>query len=112
MARVFFRIVKTDPPRRRDFLSNQGKRGVPRPDLPRALRRLWDGLSVHETEEQSRRQAHENPWLGAFVAELRIPDRTSAVVHWERTVPANEAHQTLWGDPDELLRYVVRVVPI
>lgn len=112
MARTVYRIVKADPPTRRDFSSNRAKRGDPRPDLPPALRRLWDGISVHDAEARSRRQAAETPWTGSFVAELRIPDRTRTPVRWERTVPGNEGHHTLWGDPDELLSFVVRVVQV
>jgi hypothetical protein len=111
VARTFFRIVKTTPPTRRDFASNQEKRGDPRPHLPQHLRRLWNGLSIHATEAQSRRQARENPWLGRYIAELQIPDHPLRPMRWERTVPSNEGHYTLWGDADELLNYVTRVVP-
>jgi hypothetical protein len=110
--RTLYRIVKTNPPSRRDFLSNQARRGDPKPELPPALRRLWDGISVHGTEAQSRRQAMETPWTGAFIAELRIPDRTVAPMHWERTIPGNEGHHTLWGNPDELLLCVTRVISV
>jgi hypothetical protein len=109
---TFFRIVRNDPPTRRDFLSNQARRGDPRPDLPPYLRRLWDGLSVHATEEASRRQAKENPYLGSFIAEVRIPDEHPASVRWERTIPRNAEHHTLWGEADTLLTWVVRVVPV
>ena len=33
-------------------------------------------------------------------------------VRWERTIPDNEGHHTLWGDADELLGYVVPVIPV
>ena len=33
-------------------------------------------------------------------------------VRWELTIPNNEGHHRLWGDADELLRYVVRVIPV
>lgn len=51
----------------------------------------------------------ENRRLGSFVAEVRIPEHARTSVRWERTIPANPGHYTLWGDPDELLGYVVHV---
>ena len=111
-GRTLYRIVKTNPPTRRDFLSNQARRGDPKPDLPPAVRRLWDGISVHETELPSRRQAQETPWTGGFIAELRISEQTTAPVHWERTILGNEGHHTLWGNLDELLSLVTRVVSV
>jgi len=112
VARSFYRIVKHDPPNRRDFLSNRATRGEPRPDLPIHLRRLWDGLSVHDSLEQARRQAREAPWLGTRIAVLVVPEGAEAGLRWERTIPNNPGHYTLWGDPDDLLRQVERVVPI
>ncbi len=106
----FYRIVKTDPPVRRDFLSNQARRGEPKPDLPPPLRRLWDGLSVHDTLTESLRQAREIPWLGGYVAELLVSREGECACRWERTVTHNQGHFTLWGDPDDLLGCVVRVV--
>jgi hypothetical protein len=112
MARAFFRIVQTNPPTRWDLLSNQVRRGDPRPGLPVEIRNLWDGLSVHATEEQSRRQARKHPPLGACIAELHIPEEASGAVRWQRTIPRNSGHYTVWCDPDALLGYAVRVIPV
>lgn len=112
MARTFFRIVQTNPPTRRDFLSNQERQREPRPGTSEEVRQVWDGLSVHETEAQSRRQVREFPRLGAFVAELRIPDQRVGPIRWQRTFSRNPGHYTLWGDSDELLGYVVNIVPV
>lgn len=110
--RSFFRIVKANPPGRRDILSNQGRRGEFPPHLPSHLRRLWDGISVHDSLDHARRQARETPWLGSYVAEIKVPDGASARIRWERTILNNAGHHTLWGDPDDLLGFVVAVVPV
>lgn len=112
MARSFYRIVRRDRPTRRDFLSNRAKRGEPRPDLPERLQVLWDGLSVHDSLEQARRQAREAPWLGTQIAVIVVPEGADGSIRWERTIPNNPGHHTLWGDPDDLLGCVERVVPV
>jgi hypothetical protein len=110
--RTLYRIVKRNPPSRRDFLANQARRGDFPFHLPPLLRRLWDGISVHDTAANARRQAVETPWLGSFIAELRLPEPPPAGIRWERTVRNNEGHHTLWGDPETLLGYVTGVVPV
>ena len=112
MARTFFRLVKSATPRQRDFFSNETKRGAPVPDLAPHLQRLWDGISVHETEAQARRQARETPWLGRYIAELHVPEPPPGGMRWERTIAGNDGHFTLWGDPKALLSYVVQVIPV
>jgi len=112
MARAFYRIARTNPPTHRDFLSNQARQREPRPGSPDELRQVWDGLSVHETEAQSRRQAREFPRLGSYIAEMRIPDQPAGPIRWQRTFSRNPGHYTLWGDPDELLAFVVSIVPV
>ena len=108
----FYRIVKANPPTRRDFLSNRAGRGEPRPDLPSPLQRLWDGISVHDTLADSLRQVQEHPRLGGYIAELEAPKPGGQSVRWERTIANNAGHFTLWGDPDELLGCVVRIIPV
>jgi hypothetical protein len=112
MTRTFYRIVKHNPPRRQDFISNFEKRGKVPPDLPSHLLRLWDGLSVHETEAHAQRQARETPWLGSFIAEVSLPEQALPSVRWERTIPRNPGHYTLWGNADDLLLRVSRTLPI
>lgn len=107
-----FRILKSNVATRRDFMSNQEKRGHPRPELPPHLRPLWSGISVHQTEAQSRRQAVELPRLGKYLAELHLPEDETQSFRWERTIPHNDGHVTLWGDADSLLACVVRIVAI
>ena len=108
VARSFFRIVKTDPPTLRDFLSDR-ERGRPQP-RDSELRRLHDGLSVYATLAQARRKARAFPVLGRHVAELRIPP--DAPIRYERTLLGSAGHHTIWGEPDELRRCVVSVDPV
>lgn len=104
--RLLHRIVRTDPPTRDDFLSNEAK-GNPPPDDP-ARRAVWGRLSVYSTEAQARRKRRASPVLGRFVAVLRVP--TDGSVRVERTL-GGDGHHTVWGAPDKLLALVVAVVP-
>lgn len=105
--RSFFRIVTTVPATADDFSSNLVKRGPVPVRLQERLRALWDGISVHDTVEESRRQLREMPRLGCAIAELAVPD--DAAVRIERTVPNNPGHHTLWADPNLLLSLVVAI---
>jgi hypothetical protein len=69
--RLFYRIVRTDPPGLQDFTSNRalGKQ-VP---LDPEQAALWDGLSVQSTLAQARRRRRASPMLGICIAVLRIP---------------------------------------
>lgn len=106
--RTFYRIVKVNPPTRQDFLSAQALgRTVPRGDPE--LARLWDGLSVWQTEAQARRKARGVPEIGEYIAELQFPDDGS--LRYRRTLQSR-GHHTLWVDPDVALARVISVVPV
>lgn len=107
--RVFYRIVLTAPPTRRDFISDEELGKPPRSADP-FVQRVWSGISVYQTEDQARRKAQTYRWLGRYIASLRIP--TNAPVRIERTFPRSAGHHTLWSDAEEALRYVVGVVPV
>jgi hypothetical protein len=98
----FFRIVRSDPPTRDDFLSNEAKGKRARGNDPEVLR-LWSGISVYDSPRRARATARIFPYLGISIAELSVPDDGSIV--WERTT-AGPGHYTLWGDPDRLLSCV------
>ncbi len=102
MERIFYRVVRTDPPTRNDFLS-QRDLGVPLRD-PND-RELWEGVSVQATEQQARKRARL-PGFGRFIAEIAVPDGGAIV--WRRT-GRQPGHHTLWANPDELLTRVTRV---
>ena len=105
--RTFWRIVRTDPSMVRDFLSSEAQGLPPRDHDPDTLR-LWSGISVYSTPLQARRTATTYPFLGRYLADLRIVD--DAGIRWEKT--RGRGHHTLWGDPQAILNCVVRVVPV
>lgn len=101
---VVYRVVRTDPPAKRDFLSPAalGRRFAD----PRQ-RELADGISVFATEVQARRQARRYQ-LGGHIAELHLP-RSCEI---RRTLRRTAGHHTVHADADALLASVVRVVPV
>ena len=107
--RLFYRIVRTNPPTQADFVSNAAQGKQPRHPDPEILR-LWDGLSAYSTVEQARIAARLFPRLGRYIAALRVPEHGS--VRFEQTRDPAEGHFTLWGEPDQLLALVVNVVPV
>lgn len=108
-GRIFYRIVRTDPPELDDFLS-YAARGRPAPNNDAATTRLWDGISVYDRESRARRKGKGFPWRGrGYIADLHLAD--DIVISVERT-GRSSGHFTLWGDPQSILRCVARVVPI
>lgn len=105
--RTFWRIVRTNPPSVRDFLSNEAQGRIPRDNNPETLR-LWSGISVYATRLQAQRTAMTYPFLGGFLAELRISDTDP--FRWEKT--RGRGHHTLWGEARLMLPRVVAVVPV
>lgn len=70
--------------------------------------RLWDGLSAYATPAQARRKARGAPYLGQYIAEIRIPD--DALARFEKT--GGPGHYTLWADPAHVLSWVVSIVSV
>jgi hypothetical protein len=105
MARIFYRVVKADPPTAEDFTSNEAL-GKPfrHPDASR--RRLWGGLSCWATEAGARRNARRYRAQGAYVARIDLED--GSPIRVERTL--GPGHYTLWGEPSDFLARVVSVV--
>jgi hypothetical protein len=106
---ILFHIVESDPPTIDDFLSNAAKGRVPRRPLTSEEQELWRGVSAYESWALARRKAGMSPWLGAYVAELRIPPDSS--IRMRRTT-SSRGHWTLWGSPEELLACVVSVTSL
>jgi hypothetical protein len=106
-TRRLWRIARTDPPTRDDFVS-RAARGEPSPDDPEATR-LWDGLSVYDTQAQARRTARRYRGLGAFLAAVDVP--LDGRCRIERTLH-RAGHHTVWGDADLLHAAVARVVSV
>lgn len=65
------------------------------------------GVSVFDSEDKARTNAHRFPHLGRFVAQLDIPEG----VRIERTTRA-EGHYTVWGAAGDMLSWVVRVTAV
>jgi hypothetical protein len=107
MAGSFFRIVRMAQASEHDFLSDKAKGLPPRNNEPLTLH-VWDGISVYRTFGQARRKALDYPFLGNFIAELRI-DR-DVDIQVEKTF--GRGHHTLWGAPGILLTCVVRVTSV
>jgi hypothetical protein len=108
--RSLFRIVRTNPPTRDDFLSYRALGLRPPASLSVDQLRQWEGISVFATENQARRQARRYPHLGTSIAELVIVPNLGLEVR--RTNPRSPGHHTLWGDPADIARAVARVVPV
>lgn len=106
--RVFYRIVRTVPPTLEDFTSHEAL-GIPsRRPLSASDRDRWRGVSSFDSVDAVMTKARESPLLGGYVAELHIPP--GAQLRVEQT-GRNLSHYTLWGDPADLLSWVVSVSP-
>lgn len=108
MSRVFYRIIKTDPPAEADFQSYVAL-GIPLVRDDPDSRRLAEGISGFATLAQARRAARGLPHLGEFIAKLVIPD--DAPVVFERT-GKKPGHHTLWSEPSRLAQWVESVVQV
>ena len=100
MPRILFRIVRTNPPSRRDLMSH-AERGT-RPLRPLSQREadLWNGVSMYDSLEAAVGKARSVAGLGSFIARVEIPD--DADVRIEQTGRERE-HHTVWA-PAALLR--------
>jgi hypothetical protein len=102
-VRIFYRVVKTNPPTRDDFRSYLALGKPLLNPTPRRLR-AWAGVSVYDTEVTASAKAQDFN-LGPFVAELNVPDDAPI----EAEGPGQSGHYNLYGDPDDLLQFVVSV---
>lgn len=105
---TFYRIVGTNPPRIYDFMSPMA-RGRPKKSRSSRAIRLWDGLSVYRTPAEAAAQISRSPLLGAFVAELHIPNDGSERYELDN---GPHGHRTLWGEVASLLAAVVSVTDV
>ena len=107
--RVFYRVVRSNPPTLADFTANRALDRVLRDPNPER-QRLWAGISVNATEAQARNREIDYPAMGRWIARLDIPD--DVPIRAERTLPNSRGHHTLWGEPAHLLRCVSSVRPV
>jgi hypothetical protein len=102
----FYRIVGTNPPGEIDFSSNKAKGLPPRgPELVDP--ELHDDISVWDSREGAVRTVRRYPKIGAFIAELVIPD--DATVRFRQT--GDPGHYSIWAEPQDLLALVTGVSP-
>jgi hypothetical protein len=108
-VRVFYRVVKSNPPTAADFMSYQ-ERGI-RPMRPLTGREhgRWSGVSHYDSAQAAATAAREKPRLGQYVAAVRIP--ADAPVRIEQTGRV-QAHYTIWAEPSLLLSWVVSVTAV
>ena len=104
LTRVLYRIVQTDPPTVRDFMSNAAL-GRPLLDPTPEKRRLWSGLSFWATAAQARRNARRFRSQGEFLALVAI--EVDGPIQVEKT--RGPGHYTVWALPHALLDRVVSV---
>ena len=107
--RSFFRIVRSNPTKPRDFMSNAARGKRPRNQTSEVLRR-WDGLSAFTTFDAALANARIFPRLGDFIAELRIAE--DGPITWEPHPGPDQEHVTLWGPVESFMNAVVGVVRI
>lgn len=107
--RSFFRIVRSNPTRDRDFRSNAARGRQPRNPTREVLRR-WDGLSAFTSFEAALANARIFSRLENFIAELRIPE--GGPITWEPHPGPDQEHVTLWGTVEEFQKAVIGVVQI
>ena len=109
--RTFFRIVRAPTVEELDdgdFESDAAK-GFPLPTDPiRAS--LHDGISVFNTERQARNKALDYPFLGAYIAAIGVEE--GAPDRFERTLKGSPGHHTLRGEPSQIRKRVVSIVPV
>lgn len=105
---VLYRVVQTDPPTVRDFLS-QKVLGIPLKTVTPKVLRLWDGLSVYRTAEQARARAQQTPRLGRYIAKLVFPEDDRITIELDN---GRQGHCTVWGSPWLLRSFVASVEPV
>jgi hypothetical protein len=105
----FYRIVRSNPTKQRDFTSNAARGKQPRNPTHEVLRR-WNGLSAFTSFDAALANARIFPRLGDYIAELRIVD--GGPITWEPHPGPDEEHVTLWGPVESFTDAVFDVVLI
>ena len=105
---TFYRVVKTNPPTERDFLSHLALDRRIRSPTPEILRDAA-GVSVTLTTEGARSLVADFPQMGSFIASVEVEE--GGPIRYEQTGQYPE-HYTLWGEPADLLARVRSVVAV
>jgi hypothetical protein len=107
--RVFYRLVQTNPPTLRDFMSYEAVGIRPRRPLTARQREQWRGVSHYGTAAAARARARISPHLGAYIALVQVPGEATVRVEQAGRDPD---HYNVWADPLDLLGWVVSVEPV
>lgn len=107
--RDLYRLIQAGRPTLKDFMSHETLGVPPRRPLTRRQHDRWRGVSFQDSLESALTKSTESPWLGRYVAEVRIP--VGAAVRIEQT-GRDRSHYTVWAEPGDLLSWVVSVVPV
>lgn len=107
-VRRFYRVVATNSPTLRDFLSLKALGRHLRPSASALQRHIYDGLSVSSTIAGARYTTKRYPRTGAFIAVLDVPDDGRFVVG--QTTPTL-THYTIWGDAAAVMACMTTIVP-
>ncbi len=90
-TRTFYRVVHTNPPTIRDFLSLKAPGRMPRNLRPR-LQRMAEGISAYDTREAAETVARARRGkIGSFIAEMTVTE--SGAITYELT--GDNGHYTL-----------------
>lgn len=108
-ARLFYRIVSTDPPTCRDFMSYEALGVPPRRPLSPTDRDRWRGVSHYATRAAAEAAARSAPRLGTLLAAVQLPP--DAAVRVEQT-GRDPDHFTIWAEAVALLGWVVSVTRV
>lgn len=106
---LFHVVTSMDPPPE-DFRSMLAQ-GVP-PRYGRDNMEIWRraaGVSCYETADQARDLARRVPELGAFIAEVFIPDDSCAI---EVARTGRGGHYTVWASPAYFVSHIESVDPV
>ncbi len=104
--RYLYRVVKSEQPDETAFSSpaRQGRRLQP-PITPEVLG-AWRSVSFWDTPEAAEELARAYPKLGQWIATVELPPEIAPVPY------GSPGHWDVEADPTDLLRALVRVVPV
>ncbi|MBI2325264.1 MAG: hypothetical protein HYU87_09940 [Chloroflexi bacterium] len=101
-----YRLIKGPHPAREDFLSDKARHKRLRERSAETVAH-HEGLSAWRSLARIHELVRRFPMLGTHIAELELPPGTQLLPFSE-----DPEHLTVFEDPDVLLRFVVRVMPL
>lgn len=106
-VQAFFRMATTYPPGDDDYLTRQDRQGPPKSSVRPDVREAWNAFSAFDSLEAAVSKILELDGLrGWLVVRYDVP--VDSGIRWKRTFGPD--HYSLWGDAEELKRYLSDVV--